>query len=406
MFANRITAATVRFSGGTVIEQEYPVLVHGEFYAQAAHPLKEELAGVEIAVAPVDDHAISGWGWMFAAARNRQTLGTLLSYFVSLLLPVLGAVSVLLFVGLSIKRGARAHTGLIPINVNLAGAVLVALALVWFHQYDFNAQLLPLSGGALAPRVGYWGAVIGALAQFVALAAMTRLTVRKVTSWWLLVGIVALSIWLLARFQPYPYLEIWNFVSDGILVTLRIVVTSFGFILLVSLLGGLGRISRSKIIYGIASLYVELVRGIPLLVQMLFIWYALPQVFKSIGAMLQSASPGLMDAGQWFLDLRLSAFTAAVVGLTVCYGALWLRDLSRGHLFHSPRADGGGAFAGHDLLPGHALRGAAAGRARDPATHRQRVRGPAQGFLAGFGARRGRPDAARTRVHGAHLYEL
>ena len=99
------------------------------------------------------------------------------------------------------------------------------------------------------------------------------------------------------RFRPYPYLDIWHFVSDGILVTLRIVATSFGFILLVSLLGGLGRISHITIIYGIASLYVETVRGIPLLVQLLFIWFALPQVFDVLGdaaaAELSPAAGGL-----------------------------------------------------------------------------------------------------------------
>ena len=106
---------------------------------------------------------------------------------------------------------------------------------------------------------------------------MSRLTLRHAASWWLLVGVVALSIWLLARFKPYPYLEIWNFVTDGILVTLRIVATSFGFILLVSPVRRPGAAFRAtKIIYGIASLYVELIRGIPLLVQLLFIWYALP----------------------------------------------------------------------------------------------------------------------------------
>jgi His/Glu/Gln/Arg/opine family amino acid ABC transporter permease subunit len=301
------------------------VLIHGEFYAQAAHPLKEELADVSIAVAPVDDHATSGWGWIFAAARDRQTLGMLLSYFVSLLLPLLAALSVLVFAGLSVRRDASRYTGLIPLNINLAGAGVFALAWSGFTSTIFNAQLLPLTGGALAPHLGYWGALLGAVAQFVALVSMVRLTLRRPVSWWLLVVVVALSVWLLARFKPYPYLEIWNFVSDGILVTLRIVVTSFGFILLVSLFGGLGRISRSKIIYGIASLYVELIRGIPLLVQLLFIWYALPQVFKVIGAMLQAASPALMGAGQWFIDLRLSAFTAAVVGLTICYGPT-LRD--------------------------------------------------------------------------------
>jgi polar amino acid transport system permease protein len=142
-----------------------------------------------------------------------------------------------------------------------------------------------------------------------------------VVNWWALVFLVAFSAWLLIRFSPYPFLDIWNFVTDGILVTLRIVVTSFGFILLVSLLGGLGRISKSRIIYGIASLYVELVRGIPLLVQLLFIWFALPQVFDLLGNILIGISPALESQGQWLQDLRLDPFTAAVLGLTVCYGA-------------------------------------------------------------------------------------
>jgi polar amino acid transport system permease protein len=142
-----------------------------------------------------------------------------------------------------------------------------------------------------------------------------------VSNWWVLVAVVALAVWLFVRFKPYPYRDIWAFISDGILVTLRIVGTSYGLILLVSLLGGLGRISRSKVIYGITTLYVEVIRGIPLLVQLLFIWFALPQVFDALGSLMQSLSPALRDAGQSLIDLRLSPFTAAVAGLTFCYGA-------------------------------------------------------------------------------------
>jgi len=150
---------------------------------------------------------------------------------------------------------------------------------------------------------------------------LRRETIRRVATWWLLVIAVALGVWLLTRAQPQPFLEIWAFIADGILVTLRIVVTSFGFILLVSLFGGLGRISRNRIIYGASSLYVEIVRGIPLLVQLLFIWFALPQVFDMAGTALIAISPALAAAGQWFLDLRLDPYAAAVLGLTICYGA-------------------------------------------------------------------------------------
>jgi polar amino acid transport system permease protein len=133
--------------------------------------------------------------------------------------------------------------------------------------------------------------------------------------------VAGLSIWLLARFKPQPYLEIWDFISDGILVTLRLVMVSFAFILLVSLFGGLGRISRSRIIYGIASLYVEVIRGIPLMVQLLFIWFALPQIFDVVGESMIRVSPSLAGYGQQLIDLRLDPFTAAVTGFTICYGA-------------------------------------------------------------------------------------
>ena len=42
-------------------------------------------------------------------------------------------------------------------------------------------------------------------------------------------------------------------------------------------LGALGRLSRNPVANGIASFYVSLVRGTPLLVQIFFIYLALPQ---------------------------------------------------------------------------------------------------------------------------------
>jgi polar amino acid transport system permease protein len=44
-------------------------------------------------------------------------------------------------------------------------------------------------------------------------------------------------------------------------------------------LGSLGRLSRNAIVYGIASFYVSLVRGTPLIVQLLFFYLALPQIW-------------------------------------------------------------------------------------------------------------------------------
>lgn len=52
-----------------------------------------------------------------------------------------------------------------------------------------------------------------------------------------------------------------------------------------ALLGSIGRLSPSAPVYAVATLYVSLVRGTPLLVQILFIWLALPQIWPGFGTM-------------------------------------------------------------------------------------------------------------------------
>jgi polar amino acid transport system permease protein len=320
MFPMRIIKGTTRFSGGTVVEKDFPVLISGQHFAQGNHPTKETLQDIQIIVGPVMGHNGSGWGWL-VQVMARGELGAFLSYFVCLLWPILTAACILSMFGLALWNKGGLREPLIPLGIDLALLAPVALALAWFHQFDFSTKLLAMQSAALAPRLGFWLALLGTLAMPIAVWDLRRATRREIINWWALVFVAALAIWLLVRFKPFPFLDIWNFVLDGIGVTLRISLTSFGFILLVSLFGGLGRISRSKIIHGIASLYVELVRGIPLLVQLLFIWFALPQVFDVVGTALTSLSPSLESAGLWLTELRLDPFTAAVMGLTVCYGA-------------------------------------------------------------------------------------
>ena len=331
MFTMRIAHAETAFSSptgaGTVIESDFDVLITGQHRVQAHAPLNEELVAVAIVVAPVDEHSGSGWAWMGQVAGRWGLVRRHASYLMSLLIPIAAAVLGLFLVALAWFGDRVVPAALVPAAINLTVLSCPALALAWLHQFDFSSALYALERGALAPRSGFWGAMVGSLLLATASLALRRepvvgrRPVRDAVSWWTLVFAVAVGIWLLIRFRPYPYLDIWNFVSDGILVTLRIVITSFGLILLVSLLGGLGRISHSRVIYGLASLYVEIIRGIPLLVQLLFIWFALPQVFDGLGEMLVSLGPSLEGTGRWLIDLRLSPFTAAVVGLTVCYGA-------------------------------------------------------------------------------------
>jgi polar amino acid transport system permease protein len=136
--------------------------------------------------------------------------------------------------------------------------------------------------------------------------------------WWLLlVGAIGLVVFLYL-FVPDPYADILQFLRDGVVVTLQLTLVSFFFILIVGMVGGLGRVSSNKVVSGIASLYVEVVRGIPVLVWLLWIWFALPQLLQALGGLVQNFAPAI---GEWLLGIRLDAYSAAILGFTFAYGA-------------------------------------------------------------------------------------
>jgi len=141
---------------------------------------------------------------------------------------------------------------------------------------------------------------------------------QRFDRWWLLLAAVIVLTYLLIRIRPDPYGRIYRFLGDGMRVTVSITVVSFFFILLAGLIGGFGRISKNPVINAMASIYVEVMRGIPLLVQLLFIYYASPIVLRGIGARLTTIWPALSVR---LLNIKLNPFAAAVLGLTLCYGA-------------------------------------------------------------------------------------
>jgi polar amino acid transport system permease protein len=121
---------------------------------------------------------------------------------------------------------------------------------------------------------------------------------RTIFSAWKIsfIGAVALLV-LLPVLSPKPYLEILQFVPDGILITFQVTVQSILLALIIGLFAGLGQVSRITIINRLATVYVEVIRGIPLLVQLFYIYFALGQF------------------------LRLQGMIAAVIAMSFCYGA-------------------------------------------------------------------------------------
>jgi polar amino acid transport system permease protein len=134
----------------------------------------------------------------------------------------------------------------------------------------------------------------------------------RLDAWWWLVAAVAAVIAFLILFQADPYWNILKFVSDGLVITVFLTIISMFFTILVGIIGGLGRISTNPIIHLISTLYVEIIRGIPLLIQLIWWYFAFPIVIQSIGRFLNIP---------FMAEYRSNAILLAIIGLVVCYGA-------------------------------------------------------------------------------------
>jgi polar amino acid transport system permease protein len=149
----------------------------------------------------------------------------------------------------------------------------------------------------------------------------------RIDPWWGLVFTVIALVLLLIFIQPDPYMRILLFVRDGIWVTFKTTVISFVLVMVAGLFGGLGRLSKNKLINGIATIYVEVIRGVPLLVQLLFWYFAFPSVVQGIGKSLN------IDALKTYLANPVGM---AILGLTFCYAA-YMSEIYRAGIQSIPR---------------------------------------------------------------------
>lgn len=131
--------------------------------------------------------------------------------------------------------------------------------------------------------------------------------------WWVVIlSIVGIIVgWSVLTSEAY--LNVIRFVMTGLKLTLQVTFISYAIALGVGLVFGLMRVAQNPILYAVSTLYVEVMRGVPLLVIILYMGYvAVP--------MLRNATGGRID---------LQGVPAAVLGIATCYGA-YMAEVYRG----------------------------------------------------------------------------
>ena len=106
--------------------------------------------------------------------------------------------------------------------------------------------------------------------------------------WWAVIIIVLGIVVGYSVLTSEAYLKVLNFVMDGIKLTLQTTVMAFALALILGLIGGLGRVSKNPLLYAAATLYVEVIRGLPMLVIILYMGFV-------IGPWVRDFSGGAFD---------------------------------------------------------------------------------------------------------------
>ena len=101
----------------------------------------------------------------------------------------------------------------------------------------------------------------------------------------------------LCLFKKDTYLNIFLYTVKGIPTTFECTIFAIFGAVVIGTITGLGSTSKNRVINQICGVYVELIRGIPLLVQLMFLYYALGSL------------------------IHIEGIVAAIIALSICFGA-------------------------------------------------------------------------------------
>lgn len=157
--------------------------------------------------------------------------------------------------------------------------------------------------------------------------------------WWMLAAI-ALGVYIIYNILTNPITNraFWfingqtpegvragDLIMEGLAMTLGVTAIAYSFSIVIGLIMGLGRVSDNVIINNAASFYVEIIRGIPMLVLLMAIAFvgvsAAIGAINTLGNWLVGAGVGFGETLAAVTSRNISNMWRAVIALAIAYGA-------------------------------------------------------------------------------------
>jgi polar amino acid transport system permease protein len=218
-----------------------------------------------------------------------------------------------------------------PETARRVGSLLI-LAFVVAALYALGVS--PAWMGHLLPSSAEWvkanpgiGRLVSALLIALILAAnwkaLRQLSRRQqiVAVWLELFSLLMLFFYSFDLSFAFIAKKIGFLISQGVVTTLYISAISIVIATIIALAGAIAKLSSNGVIYGLATFYTSLFRGLPLLMQIYIIYLGLPQVGYVIGAV-----------------------PAGILALSLCYGA-YMTEIFRAGIQGISRGQTEGATA-------------------------------------------------------------
>jgi polar amino acid transport system permease protein len=148
--------------------------------------------------------------------------------------------------------------------------------------------------------------------------------------WWALIILLTGALIVYFIFTSVTYQDAFFFLIAGVRLTVQVSLISFGLALVLGLIAGLGRVSKNVVFYTASSVYIEVVRGIPMLVLLIYFAYVVTplalQLLNWLGTtMLQNLAidplVGLADSMANLNIQDVDMRVRAIAGLAFAYGA-------------------------------------------------------------------------------------
>ncbi|MCP8617880.1 amino acid ABC transporter permease [Salirhabdus salicampi] len=114
---------------------------------------------------------------------------------------------------------------------------------------------------------------------------------------------------MIETFIDSAFVKSLPYLFEGLKITVSITAIGLFFGMIIGAMAGLGKLSKIKFVRNFWSIYVEVVRGTPILAQALFLYY------------------GISDIG-----IDISSFTAGVIAIAVNAGA-YIAEIVRGAVY-------------------------------------------------------------------------